>query len=460
MGEYGGGTVMLWDRGSWMLEDETADVDRALRKGELKFTMDGEKLKGGWVLVRMKGGDSDRGCRNWLLIKHRDAFACENADALLAEDRSVASGRDMDRIAAGEGRGPKPFMALRGKASEPRAIFGSIEKHARSRYRTADDLSAPEPVRKSRKAQPRTKSGTAVVLGVAISRPEKELWPPAEGSGAVTKLELARYLESIGAWMIAHLKGRPCSIVRAPDGINHEKWLQRHAARGLSRRVKKAMVDGDRKPYLQIDDVEGLIAMAQIASVEFHPWNCAPDQPALPGRLAFDLDPGPDVDFSAITDAAKELRDRLESLGLVAFCKTTGGKGLHVVTPLEMAKSGNIGWDEAKTFAQTVSVAMAGDSPDRYIVNMAKRRRAGRIFLDYLRNDRTSTAIAPLSPRARSRAPVAMPLSWSQVRSGLDPSRFIIESAPALLAKKKPWQDYRDAGRPLAPAIRKLGPAQ
>jgi bifunctional non-homologous end joining protein LigD len=146
---------------------------------------------------------------------------------------------------------------------------------------------------------------------------------------------------------------------------------------------------------------------------------------------------------------------RSGQLGLSAFCKTTGGKGLHVVAPLKATRS-PIGWGEAKAFTEAVSTAMAEDSPDHYLVGMAKKRRTGRIFLDYLRNDRTATAVAPLSPRARSGAPVAMPLNWDQLRKDLDPSRFTIESAPDLLARIKPWTDYDRAARPLAPAMRKL----
>lgn len=199
--------------------------------------------------------------------------------------------------------------------------------------------------------------------------------------------------------------------------------------------------------------MQGMANLLSLVTVE---GDRNPGKPGLPGRLVFDLDPAPDVPFRSVITAAKEMRERLEALGLVAFCKTTGGKGLHVVTPLKVLEKDHLGWSEAKSFAEAMCSAMADDSPDRYLINMAKKQRTGRIFLDYLRNDRMSTAVAVLSPRMRYGAPVSMPLAWSQVRAGLDPQRFTMQSAPAQLAKSKPWKGYCDAERPLKAAIRKL----
>lgn len=295
-----------------------------------------------------------------------------------------------------------------------------------------------------------------VVAGVTISSPDKVLWPAQGDQRAITKADLVRYYEAAAERILPHVADRPVSIIRAPDGVGGETFFQRHAMPGHSPRLKLIDVR-ERKPYVAVADVGGLVAVGQSGGLELHPWGCKPGDPETPEQITFDLDPDEGLDFDDVIAAARALKPRLEALGLTPFVKTTGGKGLHVVVPIKGDARSRVEWDQAKAFAKAVSEAMRKDQPDRFTTTLAKKARGGKIFLDYLRNGRMATAVAPWSPRARPGAGIAFPLSWTQVKVGLDPKAFTILTAPALLKKADPWKDFRKAEASLRPAMKKLG---
>lgn len=312
----------------------------------------------------------------------------------------------------------------------------------------ADVTDPPQP--------PAAKPGKLIVAGVAISHPDKVLWPATDAHAAVSKADLIAYYEAVAARLLPHILDRPVSIIRAPDGINGQRFFQRHALAG--RHPGLTAVDvGEGRPYVAVTDLRGLIAVGQSGGLELHPWGCKPGDPETPDQITFDLDPDEALDFDDVIAAALLLKPRLEALGLPPFIKTTGGKGLHVVVPIKADARSRIDWDQAKAFAKGVSEAMKADHPDRFTTTLAKKARGGKIFLDYLRNGRTATAVAPWSPRARPGAGIACPLSWDQVKPGLTPMTFNLLTAADLLQAPDPWANFRASAASLKPAMRKLG---
>jgi bifunctional non-homologous end joining protein LigD len=271
-----------------------------------------------------------------------------------------------------------------------------------------------------------------MVEGVRLSSPDKILWPDQ----GVTKAELADYYLAVAERMLPHVARRPVTMVRCPVGAEKKCFYQRHAASGVLPQLKEVTVPGFDEPYLYIEDVAGLIAMVQMGTLEIHPWGVTVERPDKPDRIIFDLDPDESLGFADVVAAAHEVRERLAALRLTSFVKTTGGKGLHVVVPIEPVTP----WREAKAWAKRLSELMAADAPERYLTRISKAERSGRIFIDYLRNDPTSTAVAPYSTRSRPGAPVAMPLAWEEVVPSLDPAEFSVHTAPARLANAAdPW---------------------
>jgi bifunctional non-homologous end joining protein LigD len=271
-----------------------------------------------------------------------------------------------------------------------------------------------------------------IVEGVRLSNPDKVLYPEQ----GITKGELADYYVAVAERMLPHVANRPVTMVRCPTGSEKKCFYQRHAGSGVLPQLHEVTVPGFDDPYLYIRDLPGLIAMVQMGTLEVHPWGVTVERPDMPDRIIFDLDPDEGLGFADVVSAALEVRERLSTLGLESFVKTTGGKGLHVVLPIEPVTA----WPAAKAFAKSLSAEMAADAPERYLTKISKAERAGRIFIDYLRNDPTSTAVGPYSTRSRPGAPVAMPIEWGELDGPLDPSAFTVRTALAQIAQvPDPW---------------------
>ncbi len=276
-----------------------------------------------------------------------------------------------------------------------------------------------------------------VVGGMSLSHPDRELWPE------ITKQDLAEYWSAIAEHALPGLAKRPLAIVRCPEGINGEHFFQKHGHGTLPSAIRQGEASG--QPYLVIDDADGLIAMAQISAIELHVWGATEVKPLHPDQIVFDLDPGEDVKFAEVVRAAIDMRDQLRRLDLEPFCRTTGGKGLHVVVPLEPVAD----WDEVKAFCRAFAEMLSQEQPQRFLSTVKKADRQGRILIDWLRNGLGATAVASYSPRARPGATVATPLTWDEVTPKLDPRIFTLRNIPDRLARQRSdaWQGFDDARR-------------
>ena len=302
---------------------------------------------------------------------------------------------------------------------------------------------------------PRRKAEASDVVldGVRLTHPDKILF----AQQGITKRDLADYLDAAAERMLPHCAGRLISLVRCPQGRGKKCFFQRHAGAGLGDAFRQLAVrtkDGGSDDYLYLNGTSGLIAAAQMGVLELHIWGSRIDDIERPDRIVFDLDPDPSVAFSAVKTAATAMRDALEGLGLRSFPLLTGGKGIHVVAPVLPRCE----WPAVRGFAKALAERFAADAPDRFIATMSKAKRKGRIFIDYLRNDRSATAIAPYSPRAREGAPVAWPVTWAALDGIAAANAVTLVEARARLGELDPWDGYAAVRQELTPsALKTLG---
>jgi bifunctional non-homologous end joining protein LigD len=275
----------------------------------------------------------------------------------------------------------------------------------------------------------------AAAPAVRLTHPERILW---EEPG-ITKQGLADFYTDIADWILPHITGRVLSLLRCPSGTSAKCFFAKHPWAGLAKEVERVDV-GAEEPMIAIDDLDGLLNLVQAGVVEIHPWGSRTDRLDEPDRLIFDLDPGEDVPWGAVIAAAHDVRDRLDALGLKSFVKTTGGKGLHVMVPLTRGA----GWDEAKAFTKSLAEGMAKAAPDRYVATLAKKARHGRILIDYLRNDRGSTAVGAYSTRGFAQATVSTPLTWDELNERIRSDHFTVGNLRNRLQflERDPWDGF------------------
>lgn len=283
------------------------------------------------------------------------------------------------------------------------------------------------------------KARTESLGAIKLTHPDRELWP------GITKRDLGEYWRAVADHALPGIAHRPLAVVRCPEGIGGQRFFQKRGRPGMPPSVRAAEAAGS--PYLAIDGLDGLYAFTQMAAIELHPWGATEANPLHPDQIVMDLDPGDGVAFDAVVRAAGDLRERLGGVGLESFCRTTGGKGLHVVAPI----APDADWDAVKAFCRTLAESMSAEAPDRFLSTVKKSDRRGRILIDWLRNGLGATAVASFCPRARPGATVATPLAWNEVTPKLDPAAFTLHTVPRRLARlrKDPWEGFEKARRPL-----------
>ncbi len=346
---------------------------------------------------------------------------------------SVTTGRDLDEI-----------------STQSKRAWGPNGEMRQSRRTMAHNNRMRKSSKRGQRGEP-TSAATSdgEVDGVRLTHPDKVLYPDRR----ITKRDLASYYETVADWMLPHVVDRPLAIVRCPEGSTKACFFQKHPGEGFAEHLRKVNVaeSGPPEYNMMIHDVAGLISLVQMGVLEIHVWGAQARQLEKPDRLIFDLDPDPSVAWPEVIKAARDVRSLLDELRLKSFVKTTGGKGLHLVVPIQPRTE----WDEAKAFCRSIADFMVRLAPDRFIAKANKAARKGKIFIDYLRNGRGATAVAPYSTRNRPGATVSTPLAWDELAADIHSDHFTIENVPARLAKlkKDPWADLEKTKQSITAAM-------
>lgn len=373
-GEYGGGTVMIWDKGYY---EPLGDFESEFQEGALKFELFGERLQGKWTLVHFKED-------NWLLIKERDEV--KGYKDITKFKTSVKTGRTMEEIE-----------------------------------------NKIKPQKSARKA--------SALHKVEITNPDKIIYQKPK----ITKLDVIKYYDKVAPRMLPFLEKRLISTIRCPEGIKGSCFFKKHLET-KSDGLKKVNIkndSGNKEDYYYITNAEGILSEIQMNSFEFHLWGCQVGSINRPDMMVFDLDPDEGMNLKQVRQGVKDLKSILDEFSLVSFLKTSGGKGYHVVVPIHSLKT----WKNFRETARNIAKLMEVRWPDKYVSNMRKERRKNKIFIDWVRNTKGSTSIAPYSLRVRDGAPVSMPIKWSELDK-IAPNEITLEKALQRLKRKDPWDGF------------------
>ncbi len=365
-GEYGGGTVMLWDKGYW---EPIKGYKPNFKEGPIKFILKGSRLKGMWTLVKLKNDDT-----SWLLIKDKDEYHLY--DDINEFNTSIKTERTMDEIAT------------------------NIKK-------------------------------------IEITNPDKIIYKKPK----ITKMDIVNYYKAVSKRMLPLIENRLISTIRYPSGSKGSSFFKKHFENlhkflGLKRIKSNKDHQND---YYYIKDINGLIGEVQMNSYEFHIWGCLASDLSHADMLVFDLDPDELLSLKRLREGVKDLKSILDEYELSSFLKTSGGKGYHVVVPL----NAKVTWKTARLIAKNIAELMEARWPNKYTSNMKKSKRKGKIFIDWVRNTKGATSVAPYSLRIRKKLTVSMPISWNELDK-IKPDEITIEEAIKRLKRKDPWQKFNN----------------